>query len=223
MPSSGAGAVLLIGKAAPGEGRSRFPGDRFMHFQIEPLVLIQQEFVEVVRVIEKAIHWVLMACPKSERAEAHHEAIALSWSRFRRLAERGLNPTSFPSTIGRWAAIHVLAGRKIVGSWSANCVMSFVPRNRLGFSLERLDGRLAAALVADDKASVAEQAAFRIDFRDWLSKMSERDRGIAADLACGSTTKELAAKHRLSEARISQKRREFAASWSGFHAGALKT
>src|SRR5262249_52488716 len=62
-----------------------------------------------------------------------------------------------------------------------------------------------------------DQAAFRIDYPAWLSRLGPRDRGIASDMALGHTTQELAARHQLSPGRISQLRREFHSDWRRFH------
>src|SRR5262249_2003159 len=63
-----------------------------------------------------------------------------------------------------------------------------------------------------------EQAAFRIDYPVWLSQLGHRNRRIAEDMALDHSTRELAARHRLSQGRISQLRREFHLDWRWFHA-----
>jgi len=62
-----------------------------------------------------------------------------------------------------------------------------------------------------------EQAAFRIDYPVWLSQLGGRNRRIALDMALDHSTQELAARHRLSQGRISQLRREFHLDWRWFH------
>lgn len=60
--------------------------------------------------IEKAIGWVLLACPRAQRPEAAQEAIALAWKHYRRLSERGKKPATFPTSA---------AGRPSTSSWAA--------------------------------------------------------------------------------------------------------
>lgn len=188
-----------------------------MHVEVKSVVQIQEEFLEVLPKIEKAIGWVLLACPRSERSEAAQEAIALAWKRYRRLVERGKKPATFPTIVGRWAAKHVLMGRRLAGKTSSKDVMSRVAQGKRSFTLQRLDHRLRAALVADDRAKIASQVAFRIDFPEWLGSMNDRDRKMAADLAAGHSNQEVAQRFDVCTARISQKRREFARSWQRFH------
>lgn len=49
--------------------------------------------------------------------------------------------------------------------------------------------------------------------------MNDRDRKIAANLAAGHSNQEVSKRFGICNARISQKRREFAASWQRFHEG----
>ncbi len=63
-----------------------------------------------------------------------------------------------------------------------------------------------------------EQAAFRIDFPAFLESLTDRDRRVAEDMMSGDTTLDLAARHRVSPARISQLRREFKDDWEAFTA-----
>ena len=63
---------------------------------------------------------------------------------------------------------------------------------------------------------MADQAAFRIDFNDWLRKLSRRDRRIIARLARGERACAVAERFGLSQGRISQIRRAFAENWNRF-------
>jgi hypothetical protein len=71
-------------------------------------------------------------------------------------------------------------------------------------------------LIPDQTCTPAELAASRIDFPAWLDTLSRRDRRIALKLATGETTGSTARKFHLSEGRISQVRKELAASWRKF-------
>ena len=65
----------------------------------------------------------------------------------------------------------------------------------------------------DRQASPAEVAMTRIDFRDWLQRLSHQKRRIAELLASGETTQSVARQFKLSAGRISQLRRELQTSW----------
>ncbi|MEK6236668.1 MAG: hypothetical protein N2C14_18320 [Planctomycetales bacterium] len=78
-------------------------------------------------------------------------------------------------------------------------------------------GRWVEFVVEDDRTPVPDQAAFRLDFPVWLESLSERNREIAEEMAMNESTKDLARRHRVSPARVSQLRREFKDSWEAFH------
>jgi hypothetical protein len=61
-----------------------------------------------------------------------------------------------------------------------------------------------------------EQAAFRLDFPVWLDSLTDRKRRVALDLMNGERTLDVAVKHRLSPARVSQLRTELLHGWRTF-------
>jgi hypothetical protein len=71
-------------------------------------------------------------------------------------------------------------------------------------------------LADNTRTPPSEQAAFRIDLRDWISTGTERDRCILQDMAVGDRTQNLARKYGVSPGCVSQIRREFNADWVRF-------
>src|SRR5208282_4950435 len=71
----------------------------------------------------------------------------------------------------------------------------------------------------DTRTPVPEQAAFRIDFPEWLSTLTARERRIIAEMARNERTKDLSRRFQLSPGRISQLRREFHDAWRQFVGG----
>jgi DNA-binding NarL/FixJ family response regulator len=70
------------------------------------------------------------------------------------------------------------------------------------------------------RATPAEVAACRIDFAEWLRRLTARLRKIALALASGETTKGAAEQFGLSPARISQLREWLKKSWEEFQGDA---
>jgi len=70
--------------------------------------------------------------------------------------------------------------------------------------------------VAGTRAGVADLAAFRLDFQQWLKDMCERDRRIIAALAAGEGTGEVAGRLGLTAGRVSQLRRQYECRWLAF-------
>ena len=105
---------------------------------------------------------------------------------------------------------------------NANDVASGACQRQRGVKLERLDRRhpdgegWREIVVEDKTAGPAEIAATRIDFGDWLGLLSSRKREIAETLATGESTGKTARRFGLSDARVSQLRRELMDSWQAF-------
>ena len=71
-------------------------------------------------------------------------------------------------------------------------------------------------LVDNSRTPVADQAAFSIDFPEWLATLSARDRRIVDDLAAGERTGDVARKFGVSAGRVSQMRGQLKESWEAF-------
>jgi hypothetical protein len=161
---------------------------------------------------------------QDRKEEAITETIALCWKWHVRLAERGKDATRFPTTLASLAARAVRNGRRVCGQESARDALSAAAQRRHNFTTCPLpDGDSLGGSLFDDTLlhnthpSPEEQAAFRIDFAAWLRTWSDRDRRIISDMAMNERTRDLARKFGVSPGRISQKRREYHASWHQFH------
>jgi hypothetical protein len=96
-------------------------------------------------------------------------------------------------------------------------------RRRFGFQLVSIEDRATDGhsnwidlLSATRRTTPADLAALRIDFAHWLSGLTHRRREIALCLAVGEGTSNVAARYRVTPARISQIRRELADGWHRF-------
>jgi hypothetical protein len=75
---------------------------------------------------------------------------------------------------------------------------------------------LEEALHENAVSPVPEQVSFRIDFPCWRASRTDRDRRLIDDLLLGERTQDVAGRYGLSEARVSQLRREFHDDWERF-------
>jgi hypothetical protein len=66
-------------------------------------------------------------------------------------------------------------------------------------------------------------AAFRIDFADWLSTFSRRDRRIITALGSGVRSTVVAQSFGISEGRVSQLRRRYERQWMSFQGQTTNT
>jgi hypothetical protein len=103
----------------------------------------------------------------------------------------------------------------------AGDVMNEQAQMAKGFTVGKLpdfatlsDNPLQDALIDNTVTPPVDQAAFRIDFPTWVATHSKRDRAIIHDMMRGERTLDLAKRYRLSPARVSQLRGEWAEEWA---------
>ena len=163
-------------------------------------------------------------CPDI-RSDLMAEILALAWKQFGTLVRRGKDPTAFIATLALRCSQAVKAGRRLVGSERSQDVMSSVGQFRHGFEVGSLDDPpsqdddLTEALVDNMRSRVPDQAAFRIDFPRWRRRLGVRNRRVMDALMAGEATGAVAVRCAMSQARVSQLRREFEESWDAFHEG----
>ena len=139
-----------------------------------------------------------------------------------RLAELNKLDLCYASVLGRFAVAQTRDGRMLGRPLNCLDVASRYCQRLKGVVMERLDKFdreeqvWEEILIPDQTCTPAELAASRLDFPAWLDTLSRRDRKIALKLATGETTGSTARKFHLSEGRISQVRKELAASWRKF-------
>jgi hypothetical protein len=175
-------------------------------------------------------------CPDT-RADLVSETIALAWKWFVGLAARNKDATRFASTLACLAARAVKCGRRLAGQEKAKDVMSPAAQRRHGFTVERLplSTRIALEdlysdpqgqrhldayeerLVDNTQTPVADAAAFRVDFPEWIKRQTERDRRIIDDMSRDERTRDLAHKYGVSPGRVAQWRQKFQHDWQRFH------
>jgi hypothetical protein len=158
------------------------------------------------------------------REDAIAEAVAIAWSWFRRLTQRGKNPTQFSGRLARFACSHVLSGRRLCGQDSTSDVLSPIAQRRRGFAVVSLrqhstlqGSELDEALQHNTQSEVPEQVSFRIDFPRWRGKHSSRNRRVIDALMRGERSGDVARQVGVSPARVSQIRRELHDDWQTFH------
>jgi hypothetical protein len=156
-----------------------------------------------------------LKCPH-RREDAIQDMIGLAWRWHLRLAENGKDATAFPTALASYAARAVRSGSRVAGQERANDVLSPVAQRRHHFFVGRLpefetvtDHPISEALYDNTKSPPDETVCFKLDLLAWLASLTKGDRAIVEDLMIGERTRDVADKHKVSPARISQKRREF--------------
>jgi hypothetical protein len=163
-----------------------------------------------------------LQCPGT-RDDAIAEVIAVCWRWFLRIEEQGKDVASFVSALADYAVRHVRSGRRLCGQEKSKDVLAPLAQRLRGFTVSKLadfstlsGNPLSEALTDNTRSPIPDQVAFRFDFPSWLSSLGSRNRRIAEDMALGEATYDLAKRHGISPARISQMRREFHNDWQRF-------
>jgi len=178
----------------------------------------QKLFVAMLPAIERHARFAFRTLHGDERAEAVQAAITNAWLAFVRLAQRDRLEQAFPTSLARYAVAHVRMERTLGCAGNSNEVLSPRAHRKNGFSVEYLndEGSWQDAVLEDHRTPVLDQVWFRIDFPEWLSGLSARERRIAQALARGDSTGDVAHKYRITAGRVSQLRRKLHDSWGRF-------
>ena len=182
----------------------------------------QERFLQMLPQIEKQGRAAFRDLDAEAREDAVAETVANAMCAFRRLHERGELRRAFASALTRYAVAQVRSGRKVGTSQCSRDVYSLRAKKRAGYEVLPLGtpGEQASAwmeyLIDDRRTPVPDQAAFRIDYPRWLNEQTPRNRQIAERLSVGYSANDVAKEFALSPGRVSQLRRELAASWYAF-------
>jgi hypothetical protein len=177
------------------------------------------EFLKLYLMVQRHARIVFRGRGEVDREEAVAEAVAAAFDSYLRLKARGKDPVhAFPTLIATYAVLRVQDGWHLGSRSSSKDVLSRKAQHKHGFQVLSLPGRqdlgaLAEQLEHDWRTPVADQAAFRIDFPQFLRSLSHRDRRLAYFLGVGNSAKEAAAKFKLSPGRITQLRQQWCREW----------
>lgn len=182
-----------------------------------------KRFLKMLPMIRRRARFVFKHCTPDVQEDLIEEVEANAFVAYARLVEAGKEERAYPTPLARYAIAQVRCGRRVGASLNCQDVMSHSGRRKKEFVVERLDrqnresGEWKEALVTDRRTSIADQAAFRIDFPAWLMRQPNRKRRIAETLAVGERARDVAKRFQVSAGRISQMRKEFYHDWHAFH------
>jgi len=183
----------------------------------------QSRFLAMLPTIRRSVLGAFRRLHGDDRDEAIQEAIANACVAFMRLAQQGREDRAFPTVLARFAVTQVRGGRRIGSGLNSRDVLSPVTWRQRRCTVDRIDRFdqneqvWKEAVIEDPRTSVIDQVCFRIDFPEWLKRLSARDRRIARSLAFGDTTGQVAKQFGISPGRVAQLRRELHESWRQFH------
>ena len=179
-------------------------------------------FLAMLPAVRRSAQDAFRKLPPELRHDLIEEVVANSYVAFARLVQRGQVERAAPSPLARFAITQIRVGRRVGSRLRIGDALSSYAQFRKQFSVERLDhfseekGCWGEILVEDKRATPADVAACRIDFAEWLRRLTARLRKIALALAAGETTSAAARMFGVSPARISQIRELLRKSWEAF-------
>ena len=157
------------------------------------------------------------------RSEMVQEVVCNAMQAFVRLAQLKKTSIAYAAPLATFGIKQARDGRKVGGHLNCLDISSDYCQRLKGLTVERLDrhdkdeeNAWCEVLVEDQHAGPAETACVRLDFESWLASLPLRHRKIAQYLSLGNRTSDAARKFRVSAGRISQLRKELAASWQRF-------
>jgi DNA-binding NarL/FixJ family response regulator len=175
------------------------------------------DFLPLYPVIQRHARIVFRHLSSVEREEAVAEAVAAGFCSFVALKKRGKDPSAFPHALATYAARRVRDGRRVGSKLNSRDVLSKAAQQRRGFDLVQLPAHQFDELLIDDTITpIADQVAFRIDWKAFLRRMSSRHRRIVHYLAMGHAAKWVAHELHLSPGRITQLRQQWKQQWRAF-------
>jgi hypothetical protein len=195
----------------------------------------QARFAKLLPTVERHARVHFRHVRGQELDERVQETRAIAWKHFLRLEERGKNVFEFPTVFARRCAQAVQNGRRAAGMDSATDALSPWAQRKHGFKTEALPSlstRSQHELYGDVRGQqqldtweerlhgtdspVDEAVAFRLDFAQWLTTRTDRDRRIIADMVNDHGTGAIARRIGTTPGRVSQLRREYQQDWTRF-------
>jgi hypothetical protein len=173
----------------------------------------------ILPIVEGYARRVFAWCSPEERDERTAEAVALAFVGYTSLVRRGRDREVTAWSLAFIAARRVKSGRH-VGSSQDKATDVMTKRNgctvlRYG-TMRDLPSELHEALAENARSPVPEQAAFRIDFPEFLAKQPGKKRRVATLLAVGNRATDVARTIGVCPSRVTQIRRELCQDWQSF-------
>lgn len=182
----------------------------------------QNNFMIVLPAVKKHALIRFRRLPMEAREEATAEAIASACVSYASLARQKKLARVYVGNIATNAVRAVNGGRRVGGHINSRDVLSALAQKKKKLSVVTLspwstaDDSWRDLAMESRKVSPADQACFNLDFQSWLMTWTPRHRKIITMLAAGQRTMAVARSFTVSEARVSQWRREFEESWQQF-------
>jgi hypothetical protein len=188
---------------------------------------VHQQFVAALPRMNRTFGFHFRGLRFQERKEAAAEARAAAWAAWHGLLRRGKDPLAVGVVgIANACARHVKGNHKrsqgsVAENGAHDARRGKVQARR--FRVISFDDVATARnpswrdwITADNRCTPADEAAFRLDFAEWLTRLPERKRRMAELLAQGHETGVVAELLDVTPGAVSQSRAWLANNWRGY-------
>jgi hypothetical protein len=176
----------------------------------------QANFLNILPAVRKH------ACVCFRRLDYHarQEAVAATIARalvdYGDLAAKQRLAYAYPNTLADFAVRRVRAGRTAGAPQNPYDLLSRIQSQKIQSLDTQKSGTWRELVLQDRRVSPADQAAFNLDFQNWLSRWPKFHRRMIGTLAAGHRTSEVARRFKVTAGRVSQLRRQYQRSWEAF-------
>ena len=182
-----------------------------------------EAFEAMLPTIQRTASFAFRHVARCRRRELVQDVVAKAYVAYVNLVTSGKAALAYPTVLAKFAIRQTRDGRQVGCRRSVFDLLSPYAQRKKRFTVERQHHKTASGcweeLVTEDhRATPAELAACRLDFREWLSRLQRIKRQMAIRLAAGDTTTDAARRFKVSLGRVSQIRRELEADWEDFQA-----
>ena len=195
---------------------ARSPQSRFS------IAKCQAAYLQMMPAIKRHARIAFRYLKPEAKQEAVQNVLCNTWAALVGLARRGKLDQAFPSILAGFGVKQTRDYRVVGGHLDIKDVLSKYCQVNKGVFVKRLDhyddeeNGWYQVLIEDRRSGPADIACTRIDFDAWLHSLPCRHRRLAQFLSLGNRTSDAARKFKMSNGRVSQLRRELAASWRRF-------
>lgn len=173
---------------------------------------VQQHFSDQYPRMARQVEGHFRHLDPDKREEAVTNTLGLAWKFFYLLFEEDRATKRMLYTVVAYSIKQTKTGRKVQGNDGriAKCAIDYRGRGRLTFEWTDLNGLIS------DNTPIMDQVSFRLDVPRFLATLKPRQQALAYDLAVGNTTSEVARKHGVTPAAVSQFRSRFKRRYDEF-------
>jgi hypothetical protein len=182
---------------------------------------VAERFMALLPGIRRVASFCFRHVPRARREELIDDVVAKAYVAYAELVLQGRGELAYATPLARFAVRQIACGRQVGQRQNASEVLSPYAQRRRGFTVrplvrQKTDCSWEELLVEDRRATPAEVAALRVDFRDWLAGLTGVQRQLALRLAAGETTSDAARRLGVSRPRVCQLRTALRSNWHIF-------